>query len=409
MESPKPGEPEAGFNPPVPEAAAGSEFLARFLSRKHESEQGEEDDEKEKDKPSKRWRRFWGKLFNNIAAPEPVKSRPDREEFDLPAIFERKEKPGLSEVRAEPDQVNAEQSDLELPTEISPIPTPEHNTVPVVERQHTPTPRIEQESIAPVAPEHRHTHNYDLPPVIIESKTAPSSVSPDTDVPRLERRVEQTERKAGLASGLVLLESLGRRRADKRLERRVARAERTAATQPRPLASPEIRQNPLAPETGLPTQMYEARPAPEAGRPAVRIERQEVEKLPADNITRTEHETGLKKAALTDRQPERVVFEQVVAAAEEDKPIEKLYERRHEIKDDKQAVSMVGGATSVGIVAAQKLEHAALTAAERKKLAKAAAKSQDQQMTNPYHQAAKNGFWTAMVMLAAATVILLTR
>lgn len=102
--------------------------------------------------------------------------------------------------------------------------------------------------------------------------------------------------------------------------------------------------------------------------------------------------------------PAAILEKQVEAAAEQNAPLEAMYERRHEVKDD----PTVTGTQAAAAAAAshQSAQAAPLSASPPSTTTPPAATTTPPSVIpQPYKQAAQSGFWAALVTLAVLAVI----
>lgn len=149
---------------------------------------------------------------------------------------------------------------------------------------------------------------------------------------------------------------------------------------------------------------------PEVPPPILQPERlapaaEQVEKVKTARKSRRSPEVQSERTAT--RRPEQVL-EQVAHAAEKDAPIEKAYERRHEIKDEPHSRGY-GAAVPIGAVLDQTLQQAEFMRQEHSRLVQAAKQQSTAQIPQLYKQAATQGFWGAIVIIVFAFILLIVR
>lgn len=133
-----------------------------------------------------------------------------------------------------------------------------------------------------------------------------------------------------------------------------------------------------------------------------------VEKSTKEGQAAFKPETLVKPLSPEDIPPE-VVLEQVEAAAEKDIPIEAVFEKRHEIKDepDEKDKRSDTSLNNIGQLSEQIANLAKTTAQMSKLQSHKPAKSEAKSPKSMYAQAVTSGFWTALVILAFLGVLLL--
>ena len=410
---------ENGFSPEpdvnenvLPPVNRGGEFMVGWLRRLKKSPETDKDDETES-KPKSRFSRFFGRLFGHMASKEDVRT-PSEERPHIP-LYELLMPP--TEKATEPEQSDRplEGSDQEVrwsPREtvtdtLSEETSAREESMPVEEslREGRVQEPIEQIAL-------RNTEYGELRPreqTVFERRTEPEPVKREQVV--IERRV---------AEPLAVLEYFLRRRAVKNVERQVRKEtatlekrlrQSTEATerleQLQQKSQEQIRQlrekrevpevRPLVPNSERVESTGRPSPTPEKMRPA-----------PEALVRPLEVKREIKEPELPVR-PD-VVLEKVVQAAEKNAPIEKLYERRAEVKDEpsKFNSNFASGPVPISSVLTQAVQQSALDDRGRKQLARAVSRAHESNDSGMYKKAAVGGFWAALVILVTLSVVLFT-
>lgn len=415
--SPEPDE-NAVARPPAP---YGGEFMARWLRRRNKNlEVTEDDEDEESEKPKSRFGRLFNKLFQRIAAKEEVQSEKQRyiplHEFFTPP---------------EPEENSAEEKVAEFPA-------PEERT----SASSQITKEAESEADETVQPDVREKIRESSPavnrqpkierteePAIIALRNTESEASRPAERTVFERayetqpirREQVIERR--VAEPLAVLEYFLRRRAVKNVERQAKKE--TASLEKRLRQSNEATKRLQELTQKSQAQLEQLRTKRETAgnisRPTERIEKVErtaerpiankpeavvlpvnsPEKISTTPDLRKDYE---RKEAVP--QPERILQE-VAKAAEKNAPIEKAYERRHEIKDEpstSNSTTIAGGAVPIGALLNQSLQQP-LSDGTRKQLTEAARQKTGDTEKNMYRQAVASGFWTALVIVVIITTM----
>lgn len=244
-----------------------------------------------------------------------------------------------------------------------------------------------------------------------------ASIESATDAPIQERIIERPSP----VGGLLALEYLGRKRADRKIKKNAAQLKkRVGKTEKSNKQLEEITRRSQE-QINL---LQERRGQYETVNPATRRESEVAPKRPeSPKLTKFETYNSRQERPSVKLEtprnetqeihytnPERVL-EEVTAAADKDAAIEKIYERRQEIKDDEGRFND-GQAASVASVLQTIDMRTAHSVKERQALARAAKQAHDgyaRSEKNIYKQAVVSGFATALVIIAAALAYLWTR
>jgi hypothetical protein len=401
MEDRRPGPEETTDkdNETTPKKRRGGDFLSQYLLRRREqSGEKTEDDEEETEEKPKKFRRFFKGLFKNVVQPpeQANEARPPR--LGLEALFlagpentdrngDNEDAPELaktSERRYSSDE-NTKADEEEAPTN-QPHEYSEADITEDDQEQGDPARNIERPISA--APEPEYTVPIDRT-LFERSQETP-----------LEKEVI-IERGSSMALPVVLVgaEYLARKRADRKLDEKFStkveaveqEAKQSKFSQQE--LSDLVKQN----REQLETLKRERGIAPETRVSPVAAETMSVTEKPSRR--------ELHNQEVMREEPEKAetykIMEQVAEAAEHNAPVERVFERSHEVKDDHS--TPVGAASIGAIMAAQ---------AEQKRLAQLKA-SQAQMVTNDqglpvittasdsdmYKQAMRRGFWGAIIII----------
>lgn len=316
-------------------------FLATWLQRRHEfsgehrdEEETEEDDDDDSESSlPKRFRRFFRSIFKRMVEPAEQGAETLPRLFPLPLAFE-----SASDLSPETPSSTTTESEYVWNRTSSEQPVVAENTteLPVSTTPEQPQPYQRPLFERPVAPE---------PPV-------------QEVVARIDRAPEQTiiehheiRGTSGATMALLGAEFFARRRADRKIERKLTREVNTLEEEVQKSKDAQVRLEKVAtkqPEQPRAERSYTV-PTPEKPRQA--IERPQItQERPVFNKPDTVPDTD--KFAEKHVQP-RVVLEKVAEAAEHNAPLERAYERRQEVKDDVTSPVSYTGASAVGEILSQ--------------------------------------------------------
>jgi len=403
--SPEPDVNETALSP----ANRGGEFMVGWLRRLKKSPETEKDDETE-EKPKSRFSRFFGKLFGQMASKEDIRTgQGDRPHVPLYELFmpptEKVHEPELPKP-AEPLEREVRWS----PTESADYANPEES---VDKEREAPIQEVEMNrpTTEPIEQAALRSTEYSEPrareQTVFERRSEPEPV----------KREQVIERRVG--EPLAVLEYFLRRRAVKNVERQVRKETATLEKRLRQSTEATERLEQLQQKSQEQIrQLREKREAPEI-RPGVAVPRPEkIERpttspekrqpVPETLVRPLEVRAEIKEPELPVR-PD-VVLEKVVEAAEKNAPIEKLYERRAEVKDEPSKFSshVASGPVPISTVLSQSVQQSALDDKARKQLAKAVRNAHQSNEGGMYKKAAVSGFWAALIILVTLTVVLFT-
>ena len=258
---------------------------------------------------------------------------------------------------------------------------------------------------------------------VIEAATVPESVlyqRPAENIIHKETIIEPFH--GGAVAALFGAEFMSRRR-DRKISRRTDKLElrieegEKARLQLERLSSKTTEQQRTVDRQ---QKAFENKPTSEIKKSAISVEKLSVDSetpeariLDKEHIEATSAISGLEKAKeIEERQSERV-FEKVTEAAEYNRPIEKVYELRQEVKDE----HVDPGASSIGSVIAGfqvpsattvKLPHQRLIKTQSS-FAKDDVPVKTELLSPEYRQAMKMGFWTAVAIITLGLIIYLAR
>ncbi len=430
-----------------------SEFALSWFSRRakqKESKETDDDDEEEDSTPYTLWQRAWRKLFRSAVKPTPVPETTERPAVSQPAWAEA--------VPLEPEEAPIYTADTSEAPEIQDVqPTEEYHDIPEQTPDfmadddldsdiadltpETPLAESEADTTRPETEEHIPEERiYAAEPVAHLHREA-TPIRPEVVYERTREVIERgpSNRLAAVATVLVGGEYFARRRADRKLKREVERLSRqvkkgSQASQQlqklKPEAaprSPEITRDLKTPETKpvvtpitvekiIDRTIQVERPTAqtvEAARPIVGAEKLIVERTveaQKPSLKELEPTAAAVETTVESRKAPEVVLETVVKAAERDAPIERLYERRHEIKDEPTRST---GAAAIGSLLTPSTPFSMSSYGHKGSSDKTASLDRNlptEALTTPslYKQAVQAGFWAAMVIMVVAAISLMT-
>lgn len=425
MENPLPGSaPEGNFSsePKSEKESALAKTLRRLGIFSERSK--EEDDEETEEKP-KKFRRFFKGLFKNVVEPPSDSLETPSKRIGFEALFLGAEAKRVVESQTPTPEV-VDSTVSEIPTDpdtetddySTVVP---HETVTYAEaapEQPEITPdngQVKEEFAQDVSTlseqqphqQHEYQQSFDSNRTVFER---------DIEPPTEEKEVV-IERGAGMALPVVLVgaEYLARKKADKKLEKRVNEkikltnneVDRNADLQ-RELET-LTRHNKeqietLKRERGIVT-------IPERSQLAERITaRSEQWK---ENKQSQPRNPDLSPTVTSEKPEERETYkimEQVAEAAEQNVPVERVFERSHEVKDD-QTVPV--GASSVGAIMAAQVKNQQLSnntvAHSQRTDTSSLPVAYDKPGSDMYKQAVQRGFWAAIIIIILGTVAYLLK
>ena len=373
-----------------------SQFLARRRGEKLDTNETDDDDEETEEKP-KHWRAKFKSFFKTVVPPPEgevaaPKDPPAAELFawpfsqtvrtesvpqgnttsEIPAV----EAPGspTAATSAEAGQVMAqarEEVRVEQPT------AAESAQMPELTQEDAPSPvEATQEMPQPVASEVNETRDTASPELQMRESSAiyhgelaiPHERTQLTPQPAIEKETV-IERGVGsaLPVALVAAEYIGRKRADRKITeaftKKTDHLEKDAVEARRAHEQLDqlLRQNREQLASLKQERSASNNKSPETKSnvaPAVPIEQlrpQVVPELPKNNPETGNHQRDMPKAKEEVEPKPQHIMEQVAQAAEQDVPVERVFERSHEVKDDTSPVVTSGvSAASVGAIMANR-------------------------------------------------------
>ena len=400
----------------------GGSRLSQFLSGIRSKEKDASIEKETSDEKPKRFRRLFNKLFPRVVENPNSEENERQHQFDpeswfswmrpieVEATTSSEDPPELKDDSVETDlrssETPAEASGPEGPSEqLDALPEVSEDISEAAELPHPQNP-IE----VPAQAVEQELYIREHPPV----ETIPEVAKP-TDAVAMERPQKETviERGPGmvLPVALVGLEHLGRKKADKKLEKRVnekisdTNKEVTRNTALQQELETLTRQNQEQLEA---LKRARAKEALDLSRAAEHTQQPQLEKaVPAPETPKPSAlETQVKPIQKVEQprreevKPEKIL-EQVADAAEHNIAVERVFERSHEVKDDQV---MPGAAASVGSVVADR----ASTLPPRNAppvFQSPVIHNLPSQVVNEkeaaeiYKQAIKTGFWAAIAII----------
>ncbi len=362
----------------TPKKRRGSDFLSQYLLRRREnldptngSDLESEDDEEEEEKP-KKWRRLFRGVFRSVVTP-PEEPRSEREHgFDPNTWFSWQS--SLS-----PETADAE--DAISVNEIAESPHIEQTEETLVgeEQSRVSSDHLREETQA-FTPQ-------DTEGLIHERHQSSDSVITEREVV-IERGVG-----VGLPVLLVGAEYLARKSADKKISGKFSQEIKSIKQ--------SASQGELAREQ-LNTIVQQNREQLEAlKRDRGIIEKKTILKQPEQQKKSPVNTLAVEKQQ--EAQP-RLVFESVASAAEHDEPVERVFERSHEIKDETPVAT---AAASVGAIMASQKD---VQTPVLKAIPNVGSKPRLPSRLDPvaiadqYNQAIRTGFLTAVVLIIFSSI-----
>jgi hypothetical protein len=407
----------------------GTDFLSQYLLRRREQqgEHVEEDDDEESEEKPKKFKRFFKGLFKRV-----VESPTDTKEqfpksFSLESLFLSDQEKLEKSIELDQDNQNQEtealpSQPLETPVaEVTDVPEPllaerseEPAEVPMVTTQQERANPVEQTEEQASQPQERAY----IEPLVVER-----AISDDRAIferaqpqPTTEKEIV-IERGPGMALPVVLVgaEYLARKKADRKLDakynERVGhieienKREKIAKEQLTTLVQQNREQlEALKRDRGIEIARPEW-PQP-IERSTSRAERQ-----PEQKIQPIKERAQLQPTPEKTETPETYkIMEQVAEAAEHDIPVERVFERSHEVKDDQ---SVPVGAASIGAIMADQIARQYNTTPRVTKQLPQDMSGlpviPDHVRTAAYKQAMQRGFWAAIIIIILGTLTYLLK
>ncbi len=332
----------------------GGDFLNLWLNRRanqgeitERPEEDEEDNEEEGSGPTKKWRRAFRRLFSGLATPEyategATESNPDLPETGFEEASSQAEEPeGLLRISHEDEYPLPDLTFDELPlAETQTLPTSEEAS------DYDETETEEEETTqAPAEAEESFLETRDLSAAVPEYQPLPLpkvEVTPPTPEPAIVER-------GPAAAAFVAAEVLSRRR-DRKIKRQARKLEKQlsslekenkrALSQLERLMAPKAESVDVKTKEKPPTVLERLVSTIKPERSIAKPERQapSLEQAKAIETRPDKPQRMVKLEELLHAHPEKMrpetVQHEVEKAAEQDMPIEKVYEMRHEIKDE---------------------------------------------------------------------------
>lgn len=417
------------------EKKRGGSKLSRYLAGLRRKEHADTREAEAGDEKPKRLSRIFSRLFPSVVE-KPTKDTTESSNygFDPEAWFgvasfaSRAESPQDTSVEVDsstasstPEQVSSNTQDQTIVTPQAPVEAGVVESQPTTQAENEPSlpiPEVTPDSGVEVTQVQEspnpqgelfinHEERFDTPPMT----TAPETATKETVIERGPGMV--------LPVALVGLEHLGRKKADKKLEKRVN--EKIAATSKEVEQSLALQQELAALRRQNSEQLEALKHARvekpiESTQPANRIVEQpqpnrpervaNPEKPMVMPEVREQSWSSSEQQPKEEIKPERIL-EQIADAAEHDIPVERVFERSHEVKDDK---SMPGAATSVGTLVNSHAAANQYQALQQGKQLTANIPSgtlpfvSDPVAAAAYKQAVKLGFWAAIMIIILGSI-----
>lgn len=418
-----------------PKKKRGGSTLSRYLSGLRRKEHDETSESETGDEKPRRLRRIFSRLFPSfVEKPEAKQTESAEHGFDPETWFSWTKLAG--ETESDGVDQSASESEPAAPKE---VPTDEIHKI-----ADAPLQSVESKEPAIIAdiPESNSDTTIDKPETLANEIPAPEVPPPlfpeealyireaaQTEAPQpTPSREESTkevvvERGVGMALPVVLVgaEYLARKKADRKLEGRLnekidaSKEEITHSTALQQELETVVKQN---------RDQLDALKRAREGQPTVSAPRGEkiTEQPSADRL---EQVKGIERPSIAPEKPETKeqprpvverhiteefkpdrILEQVADAAEHDIPIERIFERSHEIKDDK---TFLGAAPSVGAVVSSHTAASQFQAMQQAKQSSQVAGRVMPFVSEPaskaaYMEAIKKGFWSAIMIIILGSI-----
>ena len=381
------------------------------------------DDDDESDKPKKKFRKFFKGLFKNVVEPPESQEADNQRHPSLESLFfgwEEPESKKLAETPIDDDVLTSKQA-LKAPGQaIEPSLQEDVESPPSSIEARNETQNNSEEADM----EDARVEAHKTP--IVGSRAEPEqiySVNPTISERTAETPAEKEiiiERGgvgAALPMVLVGAEYLARRRADRKLDAKIIEKSETLKKEvksgdiARQQLDTLVKQN----EEQLEKLKRERLPIIEK---AVASKPEKVRHAPHHELPTPVRQEARTEAPAEARGPVRTeqykIMEQVANAAEHDVPVEKAFERSHEVKDD---VSMpVMAAASVGAIMASKLEdqrrtqHVQAGGHQANNVSSGGLPVINESVSGDmYQQAMKRGFWAAIAIIVLGMIAYLVK
>lgn len=437
-----PEEPESESTESSPKKRRGGDFLSQYLLRRRERQVGtatEEEDSKESEEKPKKWRRLFSKIFPSVVERPPESTEPKRAGFDLETWLSWSSATGgenptdTPEIKTQlPDETSENKGEIISPQgQEESFPNVEN---PIETKIEAKTPDKDVENQGPTAfmaemvtditahtevgrsiEEATEPQPHDAAPMPSIREVVPETV--EYTHAETEREVVINRGSNALPIALVGAEYLARKRSDRKLEKRLTeKLEKTSqklergegvkqelrelvkrnqeeveALKLKRSQSEVERPNRVVDRESVPTDLvYKERSKPETTI------------VPSPKISVEQAEPHAANTEVAEVKPQKI-FEKVAEAAEHDEPVERIFERSHEVKDEASAPL---GATHIGTVASSQVQGLRPTPATytTPQNYNAPGDSMSLPIINDsqdiyYRQAMKAGFWAAVLII----------
>ncbi len=380
-----------------------------------ESQEEHSEAEPSETKKSKRWQRLFGRIFGGIV--RPALTEPKQTQANDTLFTQHVVPPAESVLNPEDTLTIAHEpaSSNEAPVDVS-DPLVRENEIPETK------PRLETSTEQMIdAPAIAEAMNATIvSPDITAALNAPANerteykdvMANSGDNIAGERVIERGgQQGVGVAAGLFGLEFLARRRADRKLKKEIKRIDQKLNSNDRQTPFPAIEVNRTVPGS-LPDQSsspeLKLSPLETPGSSVAEVQKPLKSDNKLEQNVATQSGNTISEASTMGERPDRVL-EKVAKAAEKNAPIEKLFERSHEVKD--QPLQQLGAAP-VGVILSRsdKNGQSVFTAATMKTIEarqKTTTTAPNPSQPDLYKQAVKSGFWTAVVLVVCLGVIMI--
>lgn len=326
----------------APKKKRSGDFLSQYLLRRHESKRGnsEKDKDEESEEKPKKWLRLFRGIFKQLVQqPESAKKTPEHN-FDRSAWF------AWELTDSDPKESVSSTTDTRTYTsENSHDSMKEQFTYEGQAVKHT---RTQPGTNAPNSTERATQEISDVP------MTGDKQYYSETQdrKSQIDEHEVIVERGAGTASALSLVgaEYFARKRAERKIERKTTGEISSIRKELKNSETANEELNAIVMQNREQLEkLKRERGTQEQGRPISPVETRSSEQP----IQQSSYERKSDPEQSVE-QP-RVIFERIANAAERDAPVERVYERSHEIKDDKSIPAVSIGAIMASQAASAKI------------------------------------------------------
>lgn len=401
----------------------------QLLFEEESLELGQDKKDSKKSKNSKKWQSLFGQVFGGIVKPPRIETKPTDEQTSKSEKADTNiEQP--TPIQAEtPNTSQEEIIPLEEPAEKSSEAV--HSSEPFegeINIDHSEDlnhkqvssetdPKQEPHEEVPVEQPAVELERPDNTTIMNQLETGGFSAENDRPREVKERVIERNGRGVGVAAGLFGLEFFGRKRADRKLQKEINKIEEELKRQKEGISvrtdtnetlNPrnEASKHPPPTESGI--SKPELASARSEAKYRTKAETQLFSTQETSSVTVQETEPKRDKERTNQNEKSEKNPWKVIEATEDNIPFEKLHERKNEIKDEPGKT--VGAAPVSAILASSEAAGQSAFRAATKQfidLQKQSSKITFTDQPEEYKQAIKNGFFTAVLLIVIAGILLL--